>query len=385
MAINRILFSFILALLINGIVAVGAMSFFYWINNNSNNQFVIAHRRVLTLVISFAYLSYLFLESLNNTYFDHSQFGYHWTFLNMIILALYFLIMQEVRLSQVLLETVLVAAYYVLFTTQFTVLGVSACLCTIALMFCAYRNARRILRRRVLNYGMLAALGAAATTMVYQMGNYGGLDAWFWARQIGGLAIVGIVMLEYSYAMGDVIKHAERVKEQATIDGLTGLLNYSSFTNDLMQHFAAYKQGDIGEYSVFEVDLDLFKRINDTYDHLTGNEVLRAIADELTGWAAETTEGATAYRLGGEEFALIVDAEISTQRARAIAKDFQRRLARLRFGDIDADIRLTCSIGQARVLPDDYTHHDVYKAADKNLYMSKRSGRNLISLAPDAD
>ena len=382
MGINRIIFSFTLALVTNGIVAVGAMSFFYWINTNASNTYIAHHRHGLTLLVSFAYLAYLFLESLNNTYYDKTMFGYHWTFLNMIILAMFFLNLQVRRWSQTLLEVVLMIAYFALFAKQFTVIGVLACIAFALCLYISYRYAEVILHRRALMYGSLVLIAGTAIMMVYQMEPRVATDAWFWARQIGGIGILGIVVVEYNNAMTTLVQHTDQIAERATIDDLTGLLNYGSFTSALMAHFTAYKEEDGAPYSVFEIDLDFFKRINDTYDHLAGNEVLQKIADALTAWTATLEVPAKAYRLGGEEFAIIVEADLDPLAARNLAKSLQRELARLRFSDIDPRIRLTCSMGQARVLQTDYTHHDVYKAADKNLYQSKRDGRNLVTVQP---
>ncbi|WP_127848768.1 GGDEF domain-containing protein [Lacticaseibacillus hulanensis] len=381
MGINRIIFSFVLALITNGIVAVGATSFFYWINNSSGNPFIEKHRHWLSLLASFAYLGYLFLESINNTYFDQSMFGYHWTFLNMIILTMYFLNLQTSRVSQAILEAVLMVAYFVLYAERFTALGVAACIAFVLILFGVNRNAARVLRNHLLNYTALALFAVAGIMMVYQMAPATATDVWFWARQVGGFAIIGIIVLEYNYAMTSVVTHTSAIAERAAIDDLTGLLNYGSFSDALMADFDRYQADHSNTYTIFEFDLDYFKRVNDTYGHLAGNAVLRAVADELTIWTHEELEQpATAFSLGGEEFAVIVRGELDHGTARKVAMGFQRHLAHLRFPAIDDGIRLTCSVGEAHILASDYTHYDVYKAADRNLYQSKRDGRNLITL-----
>ncbi len=385
MGFNEIAVSFGLSLLTNLIVAIGANSFFYWVNSSTAVPFVIKYRCRITLGGSFLFLFYLFVEAMNNTHLSGFSNGYHWTFLNMIIISMYAFNLQAVWHNQVLLESVLMLLYLVLYAHQITAIGCIAYLTFVGVLFVAYRFSALATTRRYVNYGLLSLFAAAGITIIYQMDPSSAGDSWFWVRQISAIVIIGVVVLEYNRLMLNSLTRTKELAVEATVDGLTGLLNFSSFNRELEAKFKAYKELDGSAYSVFETDLDVFKRINDTYGHLAGNQVLRAVARELKSAVSDSDVPASVYRLGGEEFAVVAMADLTQKEARRLAMSFQRRLARLRFPEIDEGLRITCSIGQAHVQKSDYSHHDVYRAADSNLYLSKQNGRNLITLQHDGE
>jgi diguanylate cyclase (GGDEF)-like protein len=131
-------------------------------------------------------------------------------------------------------------------------------------------------------------------------------------------------------------------------------------------------------FSLMVIDLDLFKRVNDTFGHDAGDKLLRGFADMLR---AECRQSDIIGRLGGEEFALLVP-ETPLAAAQHIAG---RILEACRGLSVSAPggevVRCTCSIGLSELLPDDEDLEEVLRRADAALYDAKRSGRNCSKSA----
>jgi diguanylate cyclase (GGDEF)-like protein len=165
-----------------------------------------------------------------------------------------------------------------------------------------------------------------------------------------------------------------RVQELAVSDELTGISN--------RRHFFEVAERDVAKARrsgrplvVVMADIDHFKRVNDTYGHPTGDDVIRVVASRL---AAEIRATDLLGRYGGEEFALVLlDA--------AVGSDLPERL-RQAIGDVPIQTRsgpldITVSIGMTRLLPDDVDIAAPLARADQGLYEAKRNGRNQVQSA----
>lgn len=174
-------------------------------------------------------------------------------------------------------------------------------------------------------------------------------------------------------------------------DELTGLPGRRAF-NEAM--------AGVGRlYSVAVVDVDHFKKFNDTFGHDTGDQVLRNVAGHL----ARVTRG-KAFRCGGEEFAIVYDgspaedAAVEAEKvrrcieedvfvargpARSARKRTERRvnakMSRRRPKAVETNV--TVSIGVAAVQPDTHDPQEVVKSADRALYAAKEAGRNRVEVA----
>jgi diguanylate cyclase (GGDEF)-like protein/PAS domain S-box-containing protein len=176
-------------------------------------------------------------------------------------------------------------------------------------------------------------------------------------------------------------KAIERSLERlASTDALTGLPNrLSFFTAARTEMLRARRTG--APLTLLMVDLDHFKHVNDSYGHQTGDRVLRAFAKACGSILFGTDMAA---RLGGEEFALLLpNADID--HGIAIGERLRLAVERLRFDDVDGDLRLTASVGVAAVSTQ-YPDLDAALAqADIALYEAKRQGRNRVAVAGTAD
>lgn len=162
---------------------------------------------------------------------------------------------------------------------------------------------------------------------------------------------------------------------------LRKILDYDPLTNVLTRtrFFTHLKRYDEIGGVVAMIDIDHFKRVNDTYGHAAGDEVLQFVGGQLVG---ATRRGDLVARYGGEEFAAFFPAT-DREEAEALAERLRKRLA---LGVVEFEgqrLSVTASIGLAEVMPS----HDPLTAlqlADDALYVAKRSGRNKVVMAPRA-
>jgi diguanylate cyclase (GGDEF)-like protein len=172
----------------------------------------------------------------------------------------------------------------------------------------------------------------------------------------------------------------QALEEQATTDGLTGLVNHRTF----QERFSAMLgRADRLKFpvSLILTDIDHFKKVNDTYGHPVGDEVLRRVAAILAGSARKIDIVA---RYGGEEFAIVLEA---TDRAgaRQLAERIRVDVSQQVFQSSKGSFKATLSLGVASY-PDDATAKDVIIArADQSLYAAKHGGRNQTVCAADLD
>ena len=160
-------------------------------------------------------------------------------------------------------------------------------------------------------------------------------------------------------------------------DALTGLMNRGALDQDLPRLVAmsTFAQTPL---AVLMIDVDHFKRVNDTYGHPTGDRVLRAIADTLARAFAQTHDYRARY--GGEEFCVVLP---QTDREEAVGRA-HHFLAMLRALDVEHDagrLRMTASVGIAGLHAAE-TSSDVIARADQALYAAKRGGRDQVAVAP---
>jgi two-component system cell cycle response regulator len=125
-------------------------------------------------------------------------------------------------------------------------------------------------------------------------------------------------------------------------------------------------------FSVLVIDLDFFKRVNDTFGHDAGDILLQRFADMLR---AECRQSDIIGRLGGEEFALLAP-ETSLAAAQHMAERIREACRRLVVTVAAGDVRCSCSIGVSETAPDDDGVERVLQRADEALYEAKRSGRD---------
>jgi diguanylate cyclase (GGDEF)-like protein len=126
------------------------------------------------------------------------------------------------------------------------------------------------------------------------------------------------------------------------------------------------------------LDIDHFKRVNDTYGHPFGDEVLRRVAGIL---GKAVRKGDAAGRYGGEEFVLYLHMTAPEQ-AREVAERFRRMVRQARFLHEGREITVTASLGVACSPAHGRDAGELLKRADEALYLSKNRGRDRVTLYP---
>jgi diguanylate cyclase (GGDEF)-like protein len=166
-------------------------------------------------------------------------------------------------------------------------------------------------------------------------------------------------------------RELERLTRQ---DGLTGLFNRNTFVelsnNELKR---AKRQGS--STTILLLDLDHFKRINDTWGHPAGDAVLRHVAQTMVNSVRSTD---LVGRLGGEEFIVLLP-HTSAETGRKIAEKIRQRLEVSELRWEGTRISVTASIGLSGTSADESREFDsLYTEADKALYLAKQRGRNRV-------
>jgi len=161
---------------------------------------------------------------------------------------------------------------------------------------------------------------------------------------------------------------AQELRHQATIDGLTGLLNVQAFHQRVQQHLDA---GD--ESAVLYLDIDNFKALNDSLGHPVGDLVLKEVASRLT---AAVRSGDCVGRLGGDEFAVFFQrAPMVEERAREIMRRFEVPLS---LGETPLSIRVSAGIAKADRR--DISAAELIANADAAMFEAKRRGKNRVEV-----
>lgn len=176
-----------------------------------------------------------------------------------------------------------------------------------------------------------------------------------------------------SLVLGSLI---ERLRDLSATDQLTDLPNRRVMMSRLTQEHARYRRsGHV--YTVVMMDLDFFKKVNDTYGHTVGDQVLQGVARLLQDSLRASD---TLARIGGEEFMLLMpmtDADGALVQALRI----RDKIAATPLTTNSGELRATMSLGVAEVLPGDTEASAVVARADEVLYRAKHNGRNSVEVA----
>lgn len=169
----------------------------------------------------------------------------------------------------------------------------------------------------------------------------------------------------------------EQLRRMATTDELTGLLNRREAIGRLEQLWAAFERYD-QEFACITLDIDYFKRFNDTHGHAAGDLVLRAVAQVLRKCCRKTD---LVCRVGGEEF-LILCPGVGANGAMVCAEHLRKAVESAAVEYQGTPLMVTISIGVSAANRSHGNPDDLLKEADAALYQSKSAGRNRVTLGP---
>ncbi len=179
----------------------------------------------------------------------------------------------------------------------------------------------------------------------------------------------------FKYLAGSNIENAyhEEIYRLTTVDGLTQIYNKRYFMEALDRELSRCRRY-ARALSLVMFDIDHFKQVNDTFGHLAGDYVLKALAEIIKGRIRREDVLA---RYGGEEFAVVLP-EIDLAGASTLAEKIRKLVEAHAFVFEEAPIPLTVSLGVAALDETVASSDDFIKAADERLYRAKEAGRNRV-------
>lgn len=209
-----------------------------------------------------------------------------------------------------------------------------------------------------------------------------------WVRDRAGITVLDGSRVLLTGAVRDISDQRRAEEERAeavrrlewlsSVDALTELFNRRHFSEVLRARLA----GSAAGAAIALVDVDHFKRINDTYGHLTGDAVLREIAGRLKD---ATRPCDVTSRWGGEEFCVLLDEIEDEHELRALVERLRAAVSATPIAiDHETSVVVTISIGAVRPSPECHTPEQLVASADAALYAAKRGGRNQARIARGA-
>ncbi|MEG1887426.1 MAG: EAL domain-containing protein, partial [Oscillospiraceae bacterium] len=178
-------------------------------------------------------------------------------------------------------------------------------------------------------------------------------------------------VLESNYRFKEMVKEYNTMSQQVKIDLMSGLFNRISAEEMIEEHL----KSTTGMCAMIMIDIDNFKKINDSCGHDYGDKVICAVADKLR--LAFEQEDVIA-RMGGDEFAVFIKDIPDTETVVDKAHQFCQSMSDIKIDGNNAEI--TCSAGVAGMSEQANTFETLYRNADKALYNAKCHGRNTVSV-----
>jgi diguanylate cyclase (GGDEF)-like protein len=187
------------------------------------------------------------------------------------------------------------------------------------------------------------------------------------------LKILKTIMANVSNALSKARMYQE-MEQRATIDGLTGIPNHRKFQDFLSVEMERSQRYGM-PLTLLLMDIDHFKKFNDTYGHPVGDLVLKTVAKSLTQSVRNTDFVA---RYGGEEFVVVL-IQADEEQSRMLSERIRSAIEATQVPHDNQLLRVTVSIGSATFTQDAANKQELIDNADKAMYQSKNAGRNRVS------
>ena len=188
---------------------------------------------------------------------------------------------------------------------------------------------------------------------------------------------VAFDITDYKRAIETQRNQEQRLRQLAMTDSLSNLLNRRSFFDRAQHAIQRVREGSLPGLYICMLDLDHFKRINDSFGHAVGDIVIQGVAGILR---ENTREEDTAARVGGEEFALIIGSDDTTRVSRALER-IREKIEETTFSIQEVRLGVTVSIGVSRFNTRETDIQVALTRADNALYKAKSLGRNRVEFS----
>ena len=189
--------------------------------------------------------------------------------------------------------------------------------------------------------------------------------------------------LELNIALNELEELNRELEQKNTIDELTGLYNRRFYDQRILAEYRRSKR-NLTPLSLVVIDLDFFKRVNDKFGHIAGDQCLSWLAQHIKQSLKRSTD--VGCRYGGEEFCLILP-DTDQNGAVALAEELRKAVQSFDFVYQGKSISLTVSCGVATYMQqENISPAHIFCAADKALYQAKGQGRNQVNsqdISPD--
>ena len=179
--------------------------------------------------------------------------------------------------------------------------------------------------------------------------------------------------------VNQIIAHFARLKQEANYDELTGVRNRANFDTTTVGVFGVYQRHPGKPITMAMFDIDHFKLFNDKYGHLTGDAVLKHVAQHFNQELTRQTDNGELFRYGGEEFVIIFEDE-SPSAAEAMVTAIRNTLEGHPVHINGQKLTVTVSVGISALQPADMDFDSWFKRVDHYLYLSKEGGRDRITV-----
>lgn len=191
--------------------------------------------------------------------------------------------------------------------------------------------------------------------------------------QDGELLRIGNTIFKFLSRNNIEQAYHEELFRLAKIDGLTNIFNYKYFSDSLENELERAQRYN-RELSLLMIDIDHFKKVNDTCGHRAGDHILKQLARIFVNRSRRVDY---VCRYGGEEFAIILP-EVDAMGAHKFASMLKKEIASHIFTFEQDEIPITISIGVADIMEGIQSTDDLVEMADRRLYRAKEGGRNRV-------
>ncbi len=180
---------------------------------------------------------------------------------------------------------------------------------------------------------------------------------------------------EYKKTTQSLSSKLDETEAKALVDSLTNVLNRNAYNMKITQMIREFSRSK-DFFCLLVIDIDFFKKFNDTYGHKAGDRVLRSVAASVQ---ESLRASDLVFRYGGEEFVVILNS-IQEDIAFNLAEKIRKSVEKEYFIDKEKKLKVTISLGIACVKEGE-SEAELFERADKAMYVAKRKGRNQVEIA----